>query len=340
MGAIEAPPPEPAAPAATVNPAAATAPAQPVTAPPADDDGPDAWADWRRTRDPSSGKCYYYNSRTSETTWTQPADWGRALPAVASGFYYADLQGATQGPFQAAQLAAWRGMLPMELPVWHVDDAGQAYAAAPLAQVVGDLALLTQLRSGQLSLPPNATAAQVETALAAQAQAQAASPGKHAVWEDDAWWAAQQAAQDGEAPEEGAGSGLSFAELAAASLAGLPEEERARVLAGGSVEATAPRRTPDPADEYASAPVLNRLTGRVTSASALRGEDALAATKDVSREYFSAQLAHHMDVNTLDAWLADMQARKHEKLPPAVWKQLKERRLEKKRKLNNAWLRD
>lgn len=328
MAALEAPAPAPLAETAAAVPVAC------LPAAPEAEEGPPSWGEWRRTRDPSSGKCYYYHSGTGETTWTQPGGWGLAVappapqqPAVP-GYMYTDIQGVTQGPFQQAQLVAWRGMLPMELRVWWSDGRGGAGPPSPLAVLLGDADLLALLRSGQLPLPDGATAQQAEQVVAAAEAATDAAGGED-------WWAAQQAAQEQGDGDQG---GLSFAELAQAALAGLPEEERARVLAGDSGE-TRPHQAP-PEDAYASAPVLNRMTGRVTQASALRGEDALAAGKSVSREYYSIQLDHHMDVSKLDDWIAQMQARKGEKMAPAVWKVLKERRLAKKKEMGTKWLRD
>ncbi len=299
--------------------------------------------------DAAGGGHYYYNSVTAETTWTQPPGWGAALPAAQAGWHYRDLQGAVQGPFELAQLTAWRSALPMELQVWWTDGGGGAggpAAVAPLAAALGDGELLTLLRTGQLPLPANATAAQVEAALAAAAAAADA--------QGNAWWDAQLAAQEQEAAAQAAaaaaaaeageeppveeGGGFSFAELAAASLAGLPPDERSRVLAGGG-SGEPPRRAAPVQDEYDSAPVLNRMTGRLTSSVQLRGDDFLAAKLGAAPEYFSAQMDAHCDTTKLEAWLQGVAERKHEKLPTAVWKALKERRAEKKKKVP-TWLRD
>ncbi len=348
-GALEAAPG-----AGTLEAAAWPEVAQPLAAaaPPAPE-GPDAWGDWRRIPDATSGKCYYYNAATAETTWTQPQGWGSALAPALAGWFYRDLSGDVQGPFDMAQLRAWRGALPMELQVWWSDGSaapGPA-AVAPLAQVLGDGELLALLRAGQLPLPPRATAAQADQLLA-EAAAVADAQGT-------AWWEAQErdeaaappdaaAADAGDAGgaddedgEGGGGGGFCVGELAAAALAGLPPEERSRVLAGGGADEPR-RREPAAPVEYESAPVLNKLTGRLTSSTELRGEDALAAKRGASGaiEYFSAQMDQFCDTTKLESWLTAMKARKHEKLPPAVLKALKERRAAAKRKANTAWLRD
>ena len=302
--------------------------------------GPDTWGDWRRVLDGASGRCYYHNTSTQVVTWELPAGWGRetqpahttsAAPGASGGWFYSDLQGSTQGPFSTEQLAGWRGVLPLELRVWHQAADAAATAAVPLAQVTGDVQLLTLLRSGQLPLPPNATAAHAEAVLAATEAAANAAGG-------DAWWAAHEAAQSGGAPPGDGVCNSLFSELAEASLAGMPEDVRARVLAGDSGEAAAPSRGGGHEELYSMRSVVNTGTGRVTLKPEVGFEEAIADARGAPREYVTAQLAHHMDVGTLNEWLS--QRMEHKKtLPPEVWKVLKQRREEKKRK-NSAWLRD
>jgi hypothetical protein len=84
--------------------------------------------------------------------------------------------------------------------------------------------------------------------------------------------------------------------------------------------------------------VLNKTTGRVTASEALRGDDALAAGRcDVS--YYSRQLDHAMDVTKFEEWLQTAGERKGAQLPSKVWKELKARREEKRRRHAHAWLR-
>ena len=322
---------------AAPEPAAAAPAPEPVAAPLS---GPDAWGDWRRILDPANGKPYFYNAATAETTWTQPQGWGTHAPASAlpPGFFYRDLSGVVQGPFSLEQLAAWRSALPLELQVWWSGGGAAAGVAAtvPLAQALGDGELLARLRSGELQLPANATAAQVEAAVAAEQAAEA---------EMAAWFEAQQAIQDAAAGAEAAageetGGGCSFSELAAAAMAGLPAEERQRMLSGAAAEA-APRRAAQPRDEYDSVPVLNKLTGRLTSSSELHGEEALAARRGVtSSTYFDPQLTHYLDVNKLEEFLQRRKELKGKPLPPEVWKQLRDRREAKAKARANSWLRD
>jgi hypothetical protein len=165
--------------------------------------GPDTWGSWHRVFDASSGRWYYHNTSTLVVSWECPAGWGTTETQQASGgaggWFYADLQGVTQGPFSTEQLTGWRAVLPLELRVWHQAEGSAAAQAVPLAQVTGDVQLLTLLRSGQLPLPPNATAAHAEAVLSATEAAANAAGG-------DTWWAAHEAAQSG-----GAGGGASRA---------------------------------------------------------------------------------------------------------------------------------
>jgi WW domain len=284
------------------------------------DGGPDTWGNWRRLLDATSGRAYYHDATTNVVCWERPAGWGTAVPR--GGWWYTDLQGVKQGPFSQLQLSAWRGVLSMNLSVWWQEDAATSdmeTAKLPLAHVTGDLQLLQLVRSGQLSLPANATACQAEAMLAAAEASQ-----------DEAGSAAVAAP-----------AASSFAdELAQAALEGLPADVRARVLAGDTGEA------PTYDSGAAHAPyemrgVMNKRTGRVTLAPDVDYEAAIADKKGAPREYVTAQLAHHMDVGTLNEWLEQrsMHQQAQKPLPPAVWQALKQRRLEKKRK-GNAWLRD
>jgi len=323
-GAAEAPYPPPEPREQTVVPVAEA------------DGGPDTWGNWRRLLDATSGRAYYHDASTSVVCWERPAGWGTAVPR--GGWWYTDLQDVKQGPFSQLQLSAWRGVLSMNLSVWWQEDAATSdmeAAKLPLAHVTGDMQLLQLVQSGQLSLPANATACQAEAMLAA-AEAAADAHG-------DAWWAQQQQAAQDEAGSAAvaAPAASSFAdELAQAALEGLPADVRARVLAGDTGEA------PTCDSGTAHAPyemrgVMNKRTGRVTLAPDVDYEAAIADKKGAPREYVTAQLAHHMDVGTLNEWLEQrsMHQQAQKPLPPAVWQALKQRRLEKKRQ-GNAWLRD
>lgn len=73
--------------------------------------------------------------------WPQPSY--TAPPArYASGWYYQDVQGYTQGPFTKQQLVVWRQHLPMDLLVWFIDQNGGSSHGLDLAKVLGDGRLL------------------------------------------------------------------------------------------------------------------------------------------------------------------------------------------------------
>jgi hypothetical protein len=90
---------------------------------------------------------YYYNAQ-GDRSWDPPPGWvaatddghdGATRPAAAAappGYYYVDAYGTTQGPFSREQLEAWRGALPMDLPVW----LQPAPPSSPAAEAAGQAA--------------------------------------------------------------------------------------------------------------------------------------------------------------------------------------------------------
>jgi hypothetical protein len=72
-----------------------------------------------------------------------------APPIYASGWYYQDVQGHTQGPFTKQQLQLWRQHLPMDLMVWFIDQNGGSSHSLELAKVLGDGRLLESWRKTQ-----------------------------------------------------------------------------------------------------------------------------------------------------------------------------------------------
>ena len=72
-----------------------------------------------------------------------------APPVYASGWYYQDVQGHTQGPFTKQQLQLWRQHLPMDLKVWFIDQSGGSSHSLELAKVLGDGRLLESWRKTQ-----------------------------------------------------------------------------------------------------------------------------------------------------------------------------------------------
>lgn len=66
----------------------------------------------------------------------------------------------------------------------------------------------------------------------------------------------------------------------------------------------------------------------------------MAEGKGLSREYYSHQLEHYMDVRELESWLAGAAARKEQPLPTKVWQKLKAAREAKRKAAAMKWLRD
>lgn len=70
-------------------------------------------------------------------------------PQLDPGWYYQDGSGTSQGPFTKQQLSGWRAYLPMNMPVWFVDQSGHPVSSLDLAKVLGDGQLLEAWRQEQ-----------------------------------------------------------------------------------------------------------------------------------------------------------------------------------------------
>ena len=70
-------------------------------------------------------------------------------PQLDPGWYYQDGAGLSQGPFTKQQLSGWRAYLPMNMPVWFVDQSGRPVSSLDLAKVLGDGQLLEAWRQEQ-----------------------------------------------------------------------------------------------------------------------------------------------------------------------------------------------
>lgn len=95
-----------------------------------------------------------HDSTLSQTPYDQGAFYWQpgpyhAPPVYASGWYYQDVQGHTQGPFTKQQLQLWRQHLPMDLSVWFIDQNGGSSHSLELAKVLGDGRLLESWRKAQ-----------------------------------------------------------------------------------------------------------------------------------------------------------------------------------------------
>jgi hypothetical protein len=133
---------------------------------------------WEAAFDAASARWYYWDAATGERTWDPPPSWvatdgdggEEAAAAVPEqGYCYVDAHNVAQGPFPAAQLRAWCGALPMDLPVWRAAAAPapgapldlDALDTRPLADVLGDAELLAgwrreqpELAAGRCAAPP------------------------------------------------------------------------------------------------------------------------------------------------------------------------------------------
>lgn len=226
------------------------------------------------------------------------------LPGLKS-WYYEDDSGNWQGPFTAAELMAWRSMLPMELRLFeHGDEAKET----TLADVLGDAPLLAQCAALGIVLPPRSTAAHAQHALRAARSESLAPEVEHdgsAAPQND--W--ERAVMEGLPPEQAIMRGADPAEVARKVL-----EKRAADL-----EAS-----------YNSTGVYNKVLNRITDASTIAKPTSV---------YGSIGLDNYVDTTTLDAALHEMKNRKHVKLTKKQIAALKERKRKLKDKFNNEWLR-
>lgn len=120
---------------------------------------------WEAAFDHNSQRYYYFNRATGQSQWHLPLDWvpessrPAASPAAARassgrrasgpGYWYKDATGVEQGPFTKEQLLQWRGLLPMDLALWHASGAGPPTAeerqqTIELARVLDDGELLAR----------------------------------------------------------------------------------------------------------------------------------------------------------------------------------------------------
>jgi hypothetical protein len=298
---------EAAAPDIAAAPPGDEAAAAPAAAAAVDDDGAGAW---EAAFDAASARWYYWNASTGKRSWDPPPSWvatdgnggSEASAALAEpGFCYVDASGAAQGPFPAAQLRAWRGALPMDLPVWRAAatpapgaDLG-ALETRPLADVLGDGALLAGWRREQPELAAGRCAAPPAPVREAELRGDTAGA------------------------------------LAAAALAGLPP---------GGAEARALRAAAD-AGAPLTAVAASWGDGREYEATALhvagrgRVQAATGAREGVYSEY-----GKWLDADRLGEQLAAAAERRKRPLAGAELRAAKERRREAKAAKQRAWLAD
>ena len=253
-----------------------------------------------------------------------------ADPSVESEprWLYLDDTGAWQGPFSRAQLRAWRAMLPMDLVVADTlnDDSTRSTGSAArhaenvessskqtpstttLARVLGDGDLATRAAALGATLPPRATAAHAERAVADAIAARGASnstttrrfpetsrpevPPSHP----------PSSAAEAAARSIVAGLDASAFPVAAADPADFARAYAANLAASAGRATNADSRADSRADSYAFSGKMNRLTGRLVPGPA--GGDA-ATMDEAGALYGGGPLGHFADVRGLEASLAE-----------------------------------
>lgn len=325
---------------------------------------PAAVDQWQAAFDHTSQAWYYYNLATGERSWEPPDGWipsgsalegpcapaqpSEAAPApesthdgspATSGYFYKDAHGLTQGPYSKEQLTAWRGMLPMDLPVWYqasgkaadegctacqeggVDTAAHPCADGaaapsdtdgakrrmiPLASVTGDADLLARWREAH----PEA------------AHATCAAPNA-ARYEEECSWAARDPLD--QPPED------LKASLAAAALAGLPPDDdavklaRAAALVGKSLEEVV--QWNHNAGNYTATAMHSASRGRVVSA-------------DAPKESLYQDMGSWIDPASVEEQLQRAKERGKRRLAPEEVRAMKLHKQAQKEKKMRAWLMD
>jgi hypothetical protein len=322
---------------------------------------PQQTGDWHAAYDHISQRWYYYNLMTGERGWDPPPDWvsnhaEEAAPSAAPpasntkfdktkpGYYYRDAYGIDQGPFSIQQLLAWRGALPMDLPVWEIDqkkseekeenedDSSNGEALKnliPLAEVLGDADLLAQWRT----LHPEITQ---EAACAAPSAVEFRNQQHHKQQKNHEPTATTD--NDDNADDDNIKNEIDFAtSLAEAVIAGLPPDDEAvqlsRVAASAGqslhevVEWT--RKQSAARESYTVTAVHTAGRGRIQ---AVGGE----------RESLYADMGSWIDPTKMEEQMkkASNSAGKRKMMTAAEVKAAKARKEEMKMKKQRAWLQD
>ena len=239
-----------------------------------------------------------------------------ANPSVESEprWLYLDDTGAWQGPFSRAQLRAWRAMLPMDLVVAdrrrgeaaaRVESSSkQTPSTTTLARVLGDGDLATRAAALGATLPPRATAAHAERAIADAIAARGASNSTTTRRSPETSRPeVPPSLPPSSAAEAAARSIVAGLDASAFPVAAADPADFARAYAA-NLAASAGRATnaDSYADSYAFSGKMNRLTGRLVAGPA--GGDA-TTMDEAGALYGGGPLGHFADVRGLEASLAE-----------------------------------
>ena len=64
-------------------------------------------AEWDEVADKASGKTYWFNAATGESTWTRPGSGGAGAPSAGLQYEYLDSNGGLQGPYSDTEMRNW-----------------------------------------------------------------------------------------------------------------------------------------------------------------------------------------------------------------------------------------
>jgi len=327
-------------------PPAATATADPVTT-----SLPQQTGGWNAAYDCTSQKWYYYNLVTHERRWEPPPDWipndGETAPVSGNhlenkdGYFYTDMHGIDQGPFSVQQLYTWRGALPMDLPVWKmneeenkekiINDSRVAAASTTtakqhftLAEVLGDDTLLTQWREIHPEIVETTCAAPFATDFERDQQNQQQERQQNA--------AASTKTNDNNKRIDFSTS------LAEAVIAGLPPDDEAVQLS--RVAASAGQSLHEVVDW--SRKQSAALEGYTVAAVHTAGRGRIQAVHNGQRESLYADMGSWIDPTKLEEQMkkASSSSGGKRKMTPVEVKAAKLRKQEMKEKKQRAWLQD
>ena len=338
-----------------------------VAEPKNDDANPTTTDDaWAAAMDASSQRWYYYNRVTQQRQWDPPPGWIQNDPPTdldkqqqqqqqsqqQTEYFYIDANSIDQGPFTREQLLRWRGSLPMDLELWYYegdddngndvggDDVdGATKGVAPkkerkekhltlLADVLGDAQLLAEWRA-QNPRYAKVTCAAPPAPAASEKLAVTTTTTATTKVEEDPLVANNN--KDNKTAIES-----SYASLAEAALAGLPDHDEAKQVAqlaaasGQDVHAVMSRHRQALAEQES-------YTATVLHAS---GIGKIVSDAHVHTTY--AEFGKWMDPRTMEEQMkrAGEGGKGKRRLTAKEVKAVKERKKARKEEKQRAWLLD